>query len=102
MAPAVWNDTVLELVIDVEQQTIYSKEREKELVNALRNHVGEDVTVKIRIDNPVAETPAQQKKRQAKEQQQAAEQSINTDPVVKKMTEAFGARVAPSSIRPVN
>ncbi len=102
MAPAVWNDTVLELVIDVEQQTIYSKEREKELVNALRNHVGEDVTVTIKIDNPVAETPAQQKKRQAKEQQQAAEQSINTDPVVKKMTEAFGASVAPSSIRPVN
>ncbi len=102
MAPAVWNDSALELVIDVEQQTIYSKEREKELVNALRNHVGEDVTVTIKIDNPVTETPAQQKKRQAKEQQQAAEQSINTDPVVKKMTEAFGASVAPSSIRPVN
>jgi DNA polymerase-3 subunit gamma/tau len=102
MSPAVWNDSVLELVIDVEQQTIYSKEREKELIKALRNHVEEDVTVTIRIDNPVAETPAQQKKRQAKEQQQAAEQSINTDPAVKKMTEAFGASVAPSSIRPVN
>jgi DNA polymerase-3 subunit gamma/tau len=102
MAPAVWNDTVLELVIDVEQQTIYSKEREKELIKALKNYLGENVTVTIRIDNPVAETPAQQKKRQAREQQQAAEQSISSDPVVKKMTEAFGASVAPSSIRPVN
>ena len=102
MAPAVWNDTVLELVIDVEQQTIYSKEREKELIIALKNYLGENVTVSIRVDNPVAETPAQQKKRQAREQQQAAEQSISSDPVVKKMTEAFGASVAPSSIRPVN
>lgn len=102
MAPAVWNDTVIELVIDVEQQTIYSKEREKELIKALKSNLGENVTVTIRIDNPVAETPAQQKKRQAREQQQAAEQSISSDPVVKKMTEAFGASVAPSSIRPVN
>jgi DNA polymerase-3 subunit gamma/tau len=102
MAPAVWNETKLELLVDVEQEAIYSAEREKELIKALQNDLGEDVKISIRIDKPVAETPAQQKQRLSREQQQAAEQSIMSDQSVNKIVEAFGASVSPGSIRPVN
>lgn len=102
MAPAAWDDTVLELLIDVEHETIYSAAREQELVEALQKELGEKVKISTRIDNPVTETPAKQKQRLAQEQQQAAEQSIDSDPAVNKLVEEFGASVSRASIRPVN
>ena len=102
MAPAAWDDTVLELLIDVEHETIYSAAREQELVQALQKELGEKVKISTRIDNPVAETPAKQKQRLAQERQQAAEQSIDSDPAVNKLVEEFGASVSRASIRPVN
>ena len=101
MAPALWNESNLELLIDVEHETIYSAPREKELVEALQKHLGASVKINIRIDNPVAETPAQQKQRLARELQQAAEESIKSDPAVNKIVEEFGASVSSASIRPV-
>jgi len=101
MAPAVWNEDKLELLIDVEQEAIYSSEREKELIDALQKKLGGNIKVNMRIDNPVAETPAKQKQRQAKERLQAAEQSIMSDTSVTKIVEAFGASIAPASIKPL-
>ncbi|HDH08541.1 MAG TPA: DNA polymerase III subunit gamma/tau, partial [Gammaproteobacteria bacterium] len=91
----------LELVIDAEQEAIYSSAREKELIHALQKKLGGNIQVSIRIDTPVTETPAQQKQRQTRERQQAAEQSIMSDKSVTKMVEAFGASISPASIRPV-
>jgi DNA polymerase-3 subunit gamma/tau len=102
MAPAIWDEKRLELFIDVEQEAIYSSEREKELIQALQKKLGGDLKVKIRIENPVNETPAQQKQRQTRERQQVAEKSIMSDESVTKMVEAFGASISPASIRPVN
>ena len=102
MAPSVWNETQLELLIDVEHDAIHSASREKELVRALQNNLGENLKITVRVDNPVAETPAQQKKRQIREKQEAAEQAILSDKDVNKIVDAFGATVAPGSIRPTN
>ncbi|HEC26186.1 MAG TPA: DNA polymerase III subunit gamma/tau [Gammaproteobacteria bacterium] len=101
MAPEIWDKKQLELVIDAEQEAIYSLAREKELIHALQKKLGGNIQVSIRIDTPVTETPAQQKQRQTRERQQAAEQSIMSDKSVTKMVEAFGASISPASIRPV-
>jgi DNA polymerase-3 subunit gamma/tau len=102
MAPAVWNEISLELLMDVEQGAIYSDAREKELIKALQSNLGENLKISIRVDKPVAETPAQEKQRQQNEKQQAAEQSILSDRTVNNVVDAFGASVSPGSIRPVN
>ena len=102
MAPSVWNETLLELLIDIEHEAIHSATREKELIKALQNNLGGNIKITVRVDNPVAETPAQQKQRQIREKQEAAEQSIMSDQGVNKIVDAFGATVAPGSIRPVN
>ncbi|MFW2438213.1 MAG: DNA polymerase III subunit gamma/tau [Arenicellales bacterium] len=101
MAPAIWDENKLELLIDVEQEAIYSSVREKELIDALQKKLGGNFKVKMRIDNPVAETPAKQKQRQARERLQAAEESIMSDPSVTKIVEAFGASISPASIKPL-
>ncbi len=101
MAPEAWDEKHLELLIDVEQEAIYSSAREKELINVLQKELGGNIRVSMRIDNPVAETPTQQKQRQTRERQQLAEQSIMSDKSVTKMVEAFGASISPASIRPV-
>ena len=102
MAPSLWDEAHLELLVDVEQEAIHSATREEELISVLQENLGENIKISIRIDRPLAETPAQQKQRQAREKQQAAEESIMSDPSVAKMVDAFGASVAPGSIRPVN
>ena len=102
MAPSVWNETLLELLIDIEHEAIHSATREKELIKALQNNLGGNIKITVRVDNLVAETPAQQKQRQIREKQEAAEQSIMSDQGVNKIVDAFGATVAPGSIRPVN
>ncbi len=102
MSPEIWNDTQLKLLIDIEQEAIYSTAREKELMKALQLNLGESIKINIRIDKPVTETPAQQKQRLAGERQQAAEQSIKSDTSVSRIVEAFGASVSPGSIKPVN
>jgi len=100
MAPAVWDENKLELLIDVEQEAIYSSVREKELIHALQKKLGGNIKVNMRIDNPVAETPAKQKQRQTRERLQAAEESIMSDNSVTKIVEAFGASISPASIKP--
>ncbi|NOY17220.1 MAG: DNA polymerase III subunit gamma/tau [Gammaproteobacteria bacterium] len=102
MAPEVWNEKQLELLMDVEQEAIYSLAREKELIHALQKKLGGTVQVSIRIDTSATETPAQQKQRQSRERQQLAEQSIMSDKSVTKMIEVFGASISPASIRPIS
>ena len=102
MSPAVWNDIRLDLLMDVDQGAIYSDTREKELIKSLKNTLGDNLKISIRVDKPVVETPAQQKKRLQNERQQAAELSIRSDKTVNNIIDSFGASVSPASIRPVN
>jgi DNA polymerase-3 subunit gamma/tau len=102
MAPDAWDDDQLVLLIGLEHESIHSTDREKELIAALHRVLGDSVNISIRVEQPVAETPAQKKQRLLAENQQAAEQSINTDPEVAKLVDSFGASVLPGSIRPVN
>lgn len=101
-APESWDQDHIDLVVDVSNKAIASDERKKALKTALKTHLGDGMKVDIRIDNPVAETPAQRKVRLNAERQQQAEHAIRTDPVVEELVSTFDATIAGSSIQAVN
>ena len=101
-APESWDASHIELVIDVTHKAIASDERQKDLIGAMKAYLGESMKVSIRIDDPVAETPAQRKSRLIAERQQKAEQAIRTDPIVEGLVNTFDATIAGSSIQAVN
>ncbi|OGI39741.1 MAG: hypothetical protein A2140_08465 [Candidatus Muproteobacteria bacterium RBG_16_62_13] len=93
-------DDSFHLVIDPSHTQLLNKERESSLRAALAALVGRDVRISIRTDKSGGETPAREKQRQKDERQQAAEQSILSDPNVKSLMDQLDARVNPASIRP--
>jgi DNA polymerase-3 subunit gamma/tau len=60
-------------------------------------------TIKVRIERAGdnIETPADQSARTKSAQQQAAETSMNADPVVQALMQSLGARIVPNSIKPL-
>jgi len=71
------------------------------LSNALEMRFGKGTQLKISIEEPDAETPAQTKAREEREKQQSAESSLKDDANVKAIEEMFGATLDEKSIRPV-
>ena len=71
------------------------------LSNALEMRFGKGTQLKISIEEPEAETPAEKRSREQRERQQAAESSLKEDDNVRAMEELFGATLDEKSIRPV-
>jgi len=90
----------LQLVLDETHARLINKDREAELENALSEHFGQPMTVRVEVGRPDVETPAQARSREKDERMQQAVQSIDADPNVKRLREQLGARVNPASIRP--
>jgi len=101
-APEQWDATRLELVLDRSHEAIFTREREQVLRNALHAALGQAIEIRLRIDSPANETPAQRAIRLKQERQHAAEESIHEDPVVEELVNAFGSSTAVTSIQPVN
>ncbi len=95
-----YRDGEIALVLDEGCAQLYSKEREAALREALAGLLGAPPRLSIRIGQPPAETPAQERRRRQSAEQQAAAEAIYSDPNVKLLQESFNARVNPSSIRP--
>ncbi len=62
--------------------------------------LGREVKVKVERDMVGMESPAEQRMRADNVRQQAAEESVRTDPFVQSVIDTFGARVIPESVRP--
>lgn len=93
-------DDAIALVLDEACQQLMNKDREAVLKQALETYYGRPTKVTVRIGKPTVETPLQEKNRERDERQQAAVQSINSDPNVQALREKFNARVNPETIRP--
>jgi len=93
-------DGTLSLVLHESFANLYTKEREAELKRALEQHYGRTLRLNVRVGQPDAETPAQERTRERGERQDAAEQSIRRDPAVGALMEKFNARVVPGTVRP--
>ncbi len=102
------NNTILEsngdgrivLVLDETFAGLHSREREKDLAEALNKFYGKSVKLELRIEKPAKETPAQAQQRQNNEQQQEAVTAIENDPNIAAIQEQLNAQVNTGSIRP--
>ncbi len=89
----------LSLTLDQGMGHLLNKDREAALRQALVEHLGRPVTLRVQLGVPASETPAQAKSRASEERQQAATRAIEDDPNVRALEETFNARVSPGSIR---
>ena len=89
------------LVLSPDKEHLLNQTQKDRLSNALEMRFGKGIQLKISIEEPVAETPAQKRAREDREKQQAAESSLKEDDNVRAMEEMFGATLDEKSIRPV-
>ena len=90
------------LQLNEEFSQLLNPNLQNKLQDALSEFLGDRVKLTITLGKPASETPAQTAARNVAERQQAAEQSIDEDPVVKALKENFDAEVVPNSVRPVD
>jgi DNA polymerase-3 subunit gamma/tau len=89
------------LVLSPDKEHLLNQTQKDRLSNALEMRFGKGMQLKISVEEPDAETPAQKKAREHRERQQAAESSLKEDDNVRAMEEMFGATLDEKSIRPV-
>ena len=95
-----YENDVLRLTLDQTSVHLLNKEREAVFRQALAQHYGRMVDLRIVPGSPQAETPARERQRNQTERQQAAVETIMKDPAVQALQENFSAKVDASSIRP--
>ncbi len=89
------------LVLSPDKEHLLNQTQKERLSNALEMLFGKGTQLKITVEEPEAETPAQKKAREEREKQQTAESSIKRDANVQAIEEIFGATLDEKSIRPV-
>jgi DNA polymerase-3 subunit gamma/tau len=89
------------LVLSPDKEHLLNQTQKERLSNALEMRFGKETRLKISIEEPEAETPAQMKAREERKKQKTAESSIKGDANVQAMEEIFGATLDEKSIRPV-
>jgi len=94
------NEGKVHLVLSPDKEHLLNQTQKERLANALGMRFGKGTQLKISIEEPEAETPAQKKAREEKERQKVAESSLKGDANVKAMEEIFGATLDEKSIRP--
>lgn len=93
---------LFELAIDPGQaRHLRNEKREEALRQTLEEVIGRPVKLKVMMAGGGV-TPAMVKQRQESERQQQAELAIAEDPNIQLMTDRFGGRVVPGSVRPVD
>ena len=89
------------LVLSPDKEHLLNQTQKERLSIALEMRFGKGTQLKISVEEPMAETPAQKKAREEREKQQTAESSIKGDANVQAIEEIFGATLDEKSIRPV-
>ncbi|MDH1053449.1 DNA polymerase III subunit gamma/tau [Aquipseudomonas alcaligenes] len=89
------------LHLDPAHSALFNATQQRRLNEALNQHLGRDLKLRIELIRPEQETPAQAAARKRAERQRQAEQSIHDDPLVQQMIQQFGASIRPDSIEPL-
>ncbi len=92
---------LIELCLIQSHEQFINREREDQLQQALSSHFSCEVKLQIRIGESETEHPMQIQQRRQAQKQQAAEQSIQNDPIVHAMQQLFSAEIVADSIRPI-
>jgi DNA polymerase III subunit gamma/tau len=88
------------LTLDEGHARLLNPRHEEKILEALRNRFGDAINVKIAKGETDGRTPTAWEESQRQARQAAAEEAINSDPLVKSIVERFEARVVEGSIRP--
>ena len=94
-------DKRIELTLAANSKSLYSKQLEQRLQEALRALLKNAVILEINVGEVAVETPAAQAQRRAEGKMEQARQAIENDVNVKALQETFGAQVISDSIRPI-
>lgn len=89
------------LHLDPAHSALFNATQQRRLNEALNQHLGRDLKLRIELIRPEQETPAQAASRKRAERQRQAEQSIHDDPIVQQMIQQFGASIRADSIEPL-
>lgn len=85
----------------VERESLNQAAAREKLQAALQTHLG-DAALKLAVEvGPVTDTPARRNAAALAERQRAAEEMIQSDPLVQDLMRDWGARIVPGSIRPL-
>ena len=89
------------LHLDPGQGALFNATQQRRLNEALNQHLGRTLNLRIELIRPEQETPAQAAARKRLERQHEAEASIEGDPLIQQMIKLFGAKVRHDTIEPV-
>ncbi|MDH5737001.1 MAG: hypothetical protein OEZ23_01760, partial [Gammaproteobacteria bacterium] len=89
------------LTLNREHESLWNSQHDARIGSAVSRHLGREVKVSIEVGDTTEETPAEILARQKAERQAAAEQAIEKDKQVQHLIQAFGGRLNPGSIRPL-
>ncbi|MBS3184102.1 DNA polymerase III subunit gamma/tau [Pseudomonas vlassakiae] len=89
------------LHLDPGQGALFNATQQRRLNEALNQHLGRTLNLRIELIRPEQETPAQAASRKRAERQQDAVLSIEQDPLIQQMIKQFGATVRQDTIEPV-
>lgn len=89
------------LHLDPGQGALFNATQQRRLNEALNQHLGRTLNLRIELIQPEQETPAQAAARKRRERQHEAVVSIEQDPLIQQMIQLFGAKVRQDTIEPV-
>lgn len=89
------------LHLDPAHSALFNATQQRRLNDAMNQHLGRNLNLRIELVRPEQETPAQAASRKRAERQRQAEQSIHDDPLVQQMIQQFGASIRADSIEPL-
>jgi DNA polymerase-3 subunit gamma/tau len=88
------------LRLSADHSQLLSLALQGKLQDALSAYLGEEIKLDIAVGQLQVESPAQTRQRNKQQQQRAAEQDIEQDPMVQALKENFAAQVVPNSVKP--
>jgi DNA polymerase-3 subunit gamma/tau len=90
------------LHLDPAHSALFNATQQRRLNDALNQHHGRTLTLRMELIKPEQETPAQAASRRRVNRQREAEESIHGDPFIQQMMQQFGAVVRNDTIEPVD
>ena len=93
-------DTRVTLALAPAQEHLLKTSQKDRLQEAIRTRFGKEVKLRILVEEPEMETPAERRVREEQERQAEAVRSFSEDTDVKKMMETFDATLDKNSIQP--
>jgi DNA polymerase-3 subunit gamma/tau len=89
----------LHLALSPAKEHLFNGAQKERLQDAVRNHFGGNVKLIISVEEPEAETPAQQRDREERERLEAAQEAMANDPNVRDIIDTFDATLDKDSVR---